>query len=172
MFTYQLFHCPKCNKLLFFRILKYFELIKGNSGLGPSTITCSKCGTFTYTGNVEWPNMSNRSKIYLWFITLLYSFITGLFLSLAILEIIETIFRLQQATLLNNTNLLIGAIFFGVPFIILQLIRIESSISRSHKENTDHYKASFFDLNTNYQSFGLAIIIFFMIIGIIDYLLN
>jgi hypothetical protein len=170
MFTYQLFHCPKCNKFLFFRILKYFELIKGNSGLGPSSITCSKCGAISPTGNVEWTNMGITSKIYLWFITIIYSFIIGLFLSLAILGFIEILFKMQRDTLLNTTNLLIAAIFFGVPFIILQLLRIESSISRVHNGNNDSYKASFFDLNTNYQSLGLAFIFFFMILIFIDYL--
>ncbi len=171
MFTYQTFQCPKCNKLLFFRIIKYFELIKGNSGLGPSTILCSKCGTIIPTGNIEWPNMSKISKIYLWFITIIYSFVIGVFTSLAILALLGSILGSKSGSLLTTPNILIAAIFFGMPFIILQIIRIESSISRAKNENRDSYKASFFDINTNFQSFGLFTIIAVIILVFIDYFL-
>jgi hypothetical protein len=164
MFTFQFFRCPKCHKYLFFRIMKYFELIKGNSGLGPSMISCSTCGTIIPTGNVEWPNMTVQLKIYLWFITMVYVFILGLFLSLATLGIAETVLGIEQNTLLTAANVLSISIIVGMPFILLQCLRIESSKKRTRENTNEPYTASFFDLNTNFQSLGMAVIMLWMIV--------
>lgn len=171
-FTYQLFRCPNCNRLLFFRILKFLDFIKGYSGLGPSLIRCAKCGTQIDTGNVEWPDMSNKSKIYLCFITIVYSWILGLLSSLVILYLVDIALGLQETTIMSNTTMVITSINIGMLFIFLQLIRIIASILRENDKVNALDQTSFFNLHTNFQGLGMIAVFICMIMSIILYILG
>lgn len=169
--TFQLFRCPKCNTLLFFRIIKIMEVLKGYSGLGPSMIRCAKCGAIVNTGNMEWPHMSVKTKLYLWFLTIVYSLVLGLTLTPVILSLLGSIIGLEENAFITTPIVIVMTMIIGLPFLILQLIRIEASIMRTSNGNNEPHTTSFFNLHTNFQSLGMAVLIFWMIVLLIMYLL-
>jgi hypothetical protein len=162
MFTYQLFRCPTCRKLLFFRILKILEIIPGNTGLGPPKMRCGHCGVDFETGNLEWPAMGRKQKVTLWIMTVIYSLMLGLILSLLVPSMLNALGLIAddafRSEVITSTIMGVSTLVVATALILLQLYRVGASVSRSRELPAQAYPAGFLNLNTNFQSLGLGLL--------------
>ena len=165
-----MFRCTNCNRLLFFRIIDILDIFKGYSGLGPSVICCSKCGAVINTSNIEWVNMSLKTKFYLWFITIVYSLVLGLLLSVVFLTLFAQLMNLDETSFVSGTKMLIASTSIASVFIILQSIRIIFSVFRTNRNTNEPYRTSLFNLHTNFQGFGFACIIIAIVLSLLIYI--
>ncbi len=168
-FTFQMFRCSNCGGLLFFRLVKILDLLKGNSGLGPGAIRCSKCGAVMNTGNAEWASLSLKAKVYLWILTLTYSLLLGPLLSVILLSLMARRMGLDEITFVSSTRMLISSIVIASLFMALQFIRVAFSLCRMKRKMNEPYKTSLFNMHTNFQGLGLACIVIGMLVSFLLY---
>lgn len=138
----------------FYRIIKILFFMKGNTGLGPNAIRCAGCGEVINTGNVEWADMKTGPKIYLWILTVLYSLLLGFMMAIPILSFVGKVMEVTDRNYPSTLLWISVAIFFALPLVFLQYVRIELSLRRTEMNSNEPFIASFFNWQTNFQSLG------------------
>ncbi|MES2788234.1 MAG: hypothetical protein V4719_01345 [Planctomycetota bacterium] len=165
MYFAQMLSCPQCGMPI--------EIRLGNisSGLGPDKITCFKCGHPIGTRRLEWPEMPVSTKVWYFFVTLVYIAVCGL---------LTGNFFDQTYQLWNRDPIIVNLRYQALPFqasacfggliaAILQLYRIPISYRRSRTEHPLTLQEFFLGLQWNLQFKFLTILILIWLIAKIRY---
>lgn len=165
-YTYITASCPKCRKVLFFKITKIMWLIRVTSGLGPNFVICSSCNTKMMTNNKEWQQMSLAEKLWYVVLSAFYGVIIGFMSSITIGVVIE---KMLARTLSTETASLLVVAPITLIIFLIQMIRIQTSLARTESNSGSEKIISFWDWETNLQFYGMLWIILAML-GTIPFL--
>lgn len=160
MISWRFLYCPKCKKAYKWEYYKIAEIVRISSGLGPNFVQCASCNTTFISGFLEWRQFTITQKIRYG----IMSIADTLFISCSLLIATMTFLEKYPQAKTWLSQFFNPAIFFftiySIPIVIIQTARVALSYDRSETENPEPVEVSFWNWETNLQSYGM--IIFFI----------
>ena len=149
-FSWRILTCPNCKRAYNWHIDSLLHFIKTRSGLGPQRFRCSACGAVFDSNLQEWRQMGMTQKLRYGFLSILYAGFISVSLQLPINVIIYKTHLLASASF--NNLVVISVTFFAILVILLQILRIILSNSRSELVIPEPMNVSFWNWQTNLQA--------------------
>lgn len=167
LYSWRTEHCPECNVMYNWHIEKLYRLIKIKTGLGPPLVQCSSCGAHFKTDLQEWYQFSIGQKIRYGILSFILSLIVGFPLALASLEIYGRAVQINDRFFPDSSLLFFITILCALPMMILQMVRIELSITRSESNNSSPMSISFWNWQINLQFYAALLCFITLVIFIV-----
>ncbi len=157
MISWRFLYCPECKRAYKWEYYKIADIVRISSGLGPNTIRCASCNTVFDSGFLEWKQFAITQKIRYGIMSIADALFIGCSLLVSTMTVLGKFPQTAQWLSQFFNPIIFFFIIYSTPIILVQIARIFLSLDRSDEASPKPAEISFWNWETNLQSYGMAI---------------
>lgn len=157
MISWRFLYCPKCKKAYKWEYYKIAEIVRISSGLGPNMVQCASCNTVFNSGFLEWQKFTITQKIRYGIMSIADTLFIGCSLLVSTMTVLGRFPQAAHSLSQFFNPIIFFFIIYSIPVIIIQMARVFLSMDRSEVATPEPAKVSFWNWETNLQSYGMVI---------------